>query len=117
MAVVGSDPGDPPGVADSLGEEAQVLVDLHGVVDLQDLILLVLEQSQSVTEHHLQHTFLCQPMADLIPRDPGDLCTLLPSYKKASHRGNRMSLGRLSTKTDRNQLKVTRDTSMAWRSK
>lgn len=45
------------------------------------------------------------------------LATLLPSYRKASHSGSRMSLGRLSTKTTRNQLKVMRDTSTLCSSK
>lgn len=49
-----------------------------------------------------------------------DVCsggTLVPSYRKASHSGSRMSLGRLSTNTTRNQLKLMRDTSMLWSSK
>lgn len=44
-----------PAVRDGLGEEAQVLVDLHTVVDLQDVVLFVFEESQSVPEDHLQH--------------------------------------------------------------
>lgn len=44
-----------PAIRDGFGEEAQVLVDLHAVVDLQDVILFVLEESQSVPEDHLQH--------------------------------------------------------------
>lgn len=43
-----------PAVRDGLGEEAQVLVDLHGVSDLHDVILFVFEESQSVPEDHLQ---------------------------------------------------------------
>ncbi len=44
-----------PAVRDGLGEEAQVLVDLHAVMDLQDVVLFVFEESQSVPEDHLQH--------------------------------------------------------------
>lgn len=42
-----------PAIGDSLGEDAQVLVDLHAVVDLQDIILFILEESQRVPEDHL----------------------------------------------------------------
>lgn len=45
-----------PAIGDSLGEEAQVVVDLHAVVDLQKVVFFVFEESQSVPEDHLQHT-------------------------------------------------------------
>lgn len=44
-----------PAITDGFSEETQVLVDLHAVVDLQDVILFVFEESQSVPEDHLQH--------------------------------------------------------------
>lgn len=44
-----------PAVRDGLSEETQVLVDLHAVLDLQDVILFVLEESQSIPEDHLKH--------------------------------------------------------------
>lgn len=48
--------GSSPAVADSLGEETQVLVDLQAVLQPQDLLLIVLEDGQSISEHHLQHS-------------------------------------------------------------
>lgn len=44
-----------PAVRDGLSEEPQILIDLHAVLDLQDVILFVLEESQCVPEDHLQH--------------------------------------------------------------
>lgn len=42
-----------PGVTDGLGEEAQILVEIHSAVDLQDVVFFVLEESQGVPEDHL----------------------------------------------------------------
>lgn len=51
-----------PAVRDGLGEEAQVMVDLHAVLDLQEVVLFVFEESQSVPEDHLQHTEDCSDL-------------------------------------------------------
>lgn len=40
-------------VANGLGEEAQVLVDLQAVLQSQDLLLVVLENGQGIAEYHL----------------------------------------------------------------
>lgn len=48
--------GSSPAVADGLGEETQVLVDLQAVLELQDRFLIVLEDGQSISEHHLGHS-------------------------------------------------------------
>lgn len=45
--------GSSPAVADGLGEETQVLVDLQAVLESQDCFLIVLEDGQSISEHHL----------------------------------------------------------------
>lgn len=42
-----------PTVANGLGEEAQVLVDLQAILQPQDLLLVVLEDGQGIAEHHL----------------------------------------------------------------
>lgn len=48
--------GGSPAVADGLGEETQVLVDLQAVLESKDCFLIVLEDGQSVSEHHLGHS-------------------------------------------------------------
>lgn len=40
-------------VANGLGEEAQVLVDLQAILQSQDLLLVVLENGQGIAEYHL----------------------------------------------------------------
>lgn len=42
-----------PAVANGLGKEAQVLVDLQAVLQPQDLLLIVLENGQGIAEYHL----------------------------------------------------------------
>lgn len=44
----------PPAVRDGFGEEAQVLVDLCAVLDLQNVFLFVFEQGQGISEDYLQ---------------------------------------------------------------
>lgn len=48
--------GSLPAVADGLGEETQVLVDLQAVLESKDCFLIVLEDGQSISEHHLGHS-------------------------------------------------------------
>lgn len=45
--------GFSPVVANGLGEETQVLVDLQAVSQPQDLFLVVLENGQGIAKHHL----------------------------------------------------------------
>lgn len=48
--------GGSPAVADGFGEETQVLVDLQAVLESKDCFLIVLEDGQSISEHHLGHS-------------------------------------------------------------
>lgn len=48
--------GSSPAVADGLSEETQVLVDLQAVLQSKDCFLIVLEDGQSISEHHLGHS-------------------------------------------------------------
>lgn len=42
-----------PAIRDHPREEAQVLVDLHTVMDSEDFLLVVLENGKSVAKNHL----------------------------------------------------------------
>lgn len=62
-----------PAVRDGLGEEAQVLVDLHAVMNLQDVLLFVLEQSQGIPKYHLDQNHACTFTLEL-PQQPNTRC-------------------------------------------
>lgn len=94
-------PGFSPTVADGLGEEAQVLVDLQAVLQPQDLLLIVLEDGQGIAEHHLQ----VSTASALGTR--GGAEKWQPAWGRSQHRLQRG--GRDQGPQERTQLEIHRD--------